>query len=92
MNILASKSKDRRADWINHTLEVLASDINDGGKHSLNHAKTIVNGNITDLMQSYLNHFACEMTLTCIYVASLLPRKSAGKSKRTQVATEDRAC
>ena len=44
MNQLASKSKDRRADWINHTLDVLANDINDGGKRGLEQAETIVNG------------------------------------------------
>lgn len=44
MNLLASKSKDRRTDWIKHTLDVLANDINDGGKRELEQAKTIVNG------------------------------------------------
>ena len=44
MNLLASKSKDRRTDWIKHTLDVLANDISDGGKRELEQAKTIVNG------------------------------------------------
>ena len=56
MNLLASKSKDRRTDWIKHTLDVLANDINDGGKRELEQAKTIVNGKG---IETDLKHYTC---------------------------------
>jgi len=40
-NKLASKSKDRRADWIGHTLEAIESDVKAGGNRQLSQARTI---------------------------------------------------
>ena len=38
MNQLASRSQDRRIDWMRHTLDVIESDVTKGGKKELKEA------------------------------------------------------
>ena len=44
MNVLASKSHDRRIDWCRHTLNVVEQDVNKGGEKKIEHAQTIAKG------------------------------------------------
>ena len=44
MNELASKSMDRRNEWIRHTLDVIEKDINRGGRQEIEEAQQIANG------------------------------------------------
>ena len=74
MNKLASKSKDRRADWISHTLDVLAQDINAGGKRELDQAKTIARGKSAPFhtISSLICDFLWPAELKVHFVASFL--------------------
>ena len=38
MNQLASRSQDRRIDWMRHTLDVIENDVTNGGKKELKEA------------------------------------------------------
>ena len=49
MNQLATKSQDRRNDWIKHTLNVVESDINQGGRTKIEQAKTIAKGMLPEI-------------------------------------------
>ena len=44
MNILATKSHDRRIDWVRHTLDVVEQDVNKGGDKEIAQAQTIAKG------------------------------------------------
>ena len=44
MNILATKSHDRRIDWVRHTLDVVEQDVNKGGGKEIEQAQTIAKG------------------------------------------------
>ena len=41
---LASKSQDRRADWIRHTLSEIENGVQRGGKKEIEQAQTIAKG------------------------------------------------
>ena len=44
MKVLATKSHDRRIDWIRHTLNVVEQDVMKGGEKEIDQAQSIAKG------------------------------------------------
>ena len=74
MNVLASKSHDRRIDWCRHTLNVVEQDVNKGGEKKIEHAQTIAKGK-----QSCYIEVLYRFIIICLFllVNSLFPRSAA---------------